>query len=156
MLVFLKRHMITLSLLIASAIVGLVVYSKTNPVDVWLIEYEYKTEDLSHLHDFAKVDTVFLYDGFLCRNETGSIADTLVEQGIRRHELKIEIELPTKMAIQGLGDGLLTSKYVSVINHRFRGTRKDKRVILYWLLFGFLGGMVVEFVLAMIKKPSSY
>ncbi|MFK7785030.1 MAG: hypothetical protein AB8B56_07935 [Crocinitomicaceae bacterium] len=155
MLVFLKRHIITLSLLIASAIVGFVVYSKTYPVDVWLIEYEYKTADLSKLQNFAQVDTVFLHKDLLCRNETGSIADTLVEQGIRRHELKIEMELPTKMAIQDLADALLTSDYVSVINHRSRGIRKDKRVILYWILFGFLGGMIVEFVLAMIKKPST-
>lgn len=139
----------------ASALVGLVIYLKTTPADVWLVEYEYQSKDLSKLQDFAQTDTVFLYKEVLCRNETGSIADTLVDEGIRRHELKIQHEQPSKEAVVVISDELLTSDYVTVINHRFRDTRKDKSVILYWILFGFLAGMMLEFILTLVKKPGS-
>ena len=155
MLVFLKRHIITTSLLIASAIIGFIVYSKSEPIDVWLVEYEYQTSDLSYIQDFAQTDTVFLHNDILCRNATSSIADTLIEEGIRRHELKVQFQRPTKMNIEDFSDRLLTSDYVKVINPRYRGKSKDKRVILYWMLLGLLGGIVGELISSLVQKPST-
>jgi hypothetical protein len=155
MLVFMKRHIVTLSLIIVSAVIGFVIYTKTEPVDVWLVEYEYQAEDRSYIQDFAQIDTVFLHNDVLCRNATSSIADTLIEEGIRRHELKVQLDRYTKISIEDFTNNLLSSEYVKVINPRYRGTRKDKRVILYWVLLGFLGGIAIELITAVVKKPST-
>jgi len=155
MIVFLKRHRISLSLLILSTIVGFAVYMKVSPLDIWRVEYEFKTSEETKIQDFAQTDTVFQYNKIFCRNYTGSIADTLVENGIRRYELKVFLKPPSNKKVIQLADELLASEHVTVVNHRYRETQRDKRAILYWALFGFFLGMVAEFILALIKKPSS-
>ena len=153
MIVFLKRHIISIGLLILSSTVGLIVFMKVTPLDIWRIEYEFDSTLVSELPKFAQVDTVFQFKKNLCRNYTGSIADTLVDNGIRRYELKVYLPQPSEDRVIKLGKDLLSSPNIHVINHRFRETQRDKRGFLYWVLLGFFLGIVVEFVLSLKKNP---
>lgn len=155
MIAILKRHIVSIGLLVLTSIIGFFVFMKVSPLDIWRIEYEFDARVESELPDFAKTDTVFQFDNIICRNITGSIADTLVEEGIRRHELKVYLRQPSEEKVIELGEGLLTSPKVHAINHRFRETQRDKQGFLYWVLFGFFLGIVVEFILALKKKPSA-
>lgn len=155
MIVFLKRHRISIGLLVLTSIIGFVLFMKVSPLDIWLIEYEFDTRVESELPTFEKTDTVFQYDGIVCRNYTSSIADTLTEEGIRRHELKVYLFQPSKEKVIELSDEILSSQNVRVLKHKFRETQKNKQVILYWVLFGFFLGMVVEFIIAFKKKSST-
>jgi hypothetical protein len=110
-------------------IVGFAVYMKVSPLDVWRIEYEFKTSEESKIQDFAQVDTVFQHNKIFCRNYKGSIADTLVENGIRRYELKVFLKPPSNNSVIQLADELLASEYVTVVNHSYRETQRDKLAI---------------------------
>ena len=153
MIVFLRRHWISITLLILSSIIGLVMMLKGDPIDIWRVEYEFNTVHESKLLNYQKVDTVIQSNGIICRNFTGSIADTLQADGIRRHELKMYIPHPSHVQMIKRSDLLLRSPYVRIVNRRFRESQRNKRELLYWMLFGFFLGMVVEFVIALKKKP---
>ncbi|PHR37179.1 MAG: hypothetical protein COA38_00375 [Fluviicola sp.] len=155
MIAFLKRHRISIGLLVLTSIIGFVLFMKVSPLDIWLIEYEFDTRVESELPKFEKADTVFQFDDIMCRNYTSSIADTLIEEGIRRHELKVYLFQPSKEKVIELSDEILSSQNVRVLKHKFRETQKNKQVLLYWVLFGFFLGMVVEFIIALKKKPST-
>lgn len=155
MIALLKRHWISISLLVVTSIIGLVVVLNDSPIDIWLIDYEFNTEAESELTDFEKVDTVFQFNGVVCRNFTSSVADTLVDEGIRRHELKVYYTHPSKDKITQFSDEVLASNEVQIVNHRFRETQRKKRAFLYWVLFGFFLGMVAEFMIALKKKPGT-
>ena len=155
MIKFLKRHWISIGLLVISSIIGLVVLIKETPVDIWRIEYEFDTSFETKLPNYAQVDTVFQFKKIICRNLTSSISDTLIDAGIRRHELKVYVPRPSKVIALGIGEDLFPSEDVGIINLRFQETQRNKRGLLNWLLFGFFLGMIVEFVLALKKKPST-
>lgn len=153
MIALLKRHWISISLLMVSSAIGLIVWLIDSPVDIWLIEYEFKKESFSELENFEKADTVFLHNGVFCRNYRSSIADTLIDEGIRRHELKVCYVHPSQNKIVAFCDRLLTSPNVRVLNHRFIESRRNNSQFLYWVLAGFFLGMVVEFAITLKKNP---
>lgn len=141
-------------LLIISSIVGLVVLIKETPVDIWRIEYEFDADVQSELPKFAKSDTVIEFNNIICRNLSSSISDTLIDEGIRRQELKIYVPRPSKEIALKFGEDLFQSdEEIRIINHRFQETQRNKRGLLNWILFGFFLGIVVEFVIALKKKP---
>lgn len=154
MIKFLKRHWISISLLIISSIVGLVVLIKETPVDIWRIEYEFNADNQSELPNFNQADTVIQFKGIVCRNLSSSISDTLIDNGIRRQEIKVYVPKPSKLIAYGIGDELLSSEHIKIINHRFQETQRKKRGLLNWILFGFFLGMVIEFVIALKKDPT--
>ena len=153
MIKFLKRHWISIGLLVISSIIGLAVLIKETPVDIWRIEYEFNAENESELPRFAQSDTVIQFKGIVCRNLSSSISDTLIDEGIRRQELKIYVPRPSKEIALGFGEDLFQSDEIRIINHRFQETQQKKRGLLNWILFGFFLGMVVEFAIALKKKP---
>lgn len=147
--------MLTISLLVISFGIGLVIYLKGSNLEIWRIEYEYAADDFSQLDKRIQTDTVFQFEAVFCRNFTTSISDTLIEQGIRRHELKVYLPQPGKSKATQLSRDLVESDNVRTITIRYQETERDKRMILYWILFGFFLGIVAEFVLALTKKPST-
>lgn len=153
MIKFLKRHWISISLLIISSIIGFVVLMRETPVDIWRIEYEFNADFESELPPLAKADTVIEYRNIICRNLSSSISDTLINKGIRRQELKIYVPRPSKEIAMGFGEDLFESEEIRIINHRFQETQRNKRGLLNWVLFGFFLGIVVEFIIALKKKP---
>ena len=156
MIKFLKRHWISIGLLVISSIIGLVVLIKESQVDIYRIEYEFKTDVKSQLPNYAQVDTVFQFRNIVCRNLSSSKSDTLIDEGVRRHEMKVFVPQPSNEVSVKIGeDLLLSSEHIKIINHRFQETQRKKRGLLYWILFGFFLGIVVEFVIALKKKPSS-
>lgn len=153
MIAFLKQHWISIGLFLISSIIGCVLFLKVAPLDIWLIEYEFETKVESELPEFEKVDTVFQFNNIVCRNYTSSIADTLTEDGIRRHELKVYLSPPSIDKVVEFSDDLLSSDKVHVLKHKFRERQRNKQVILYWALFGFFLGMVVELIISLKKIP---
>ena len=155
MIPLVKRHKISLALLILSSIMGVVLYLKESPIDMWLIEYEFDTEVESELPDFTKADTVFQYNDIFCRNFTASVGDTLVEKGIRRYELKLYLPQTSGLNEVDVSNEILVPPQIRIVKRQFRETQKNKQKLLYWVLFGLFLGMVAEFVIALKKKPSS-
>lgn len=155
MIALLKRHWISISLLIITSFIGLIMFLNVSAIDIWLVDYEFKAESASQLKDFQKVDTVFQYNGIVCRNFTSSVSDTLIDEGIRRHELKVYYSHPSQVGIIKFSDEVLASEDVRIVSRRFRETQRKKRDSLYWLLFGFFLGMVAEFIIRLKKKPST-
>lgn len=155
MISMLKRHKYSVTLLLVSFVIGLTVFFAGTNLEIWRIEYEYKAEDFDELADFQQVDTVFRSKNIFCRNFTSSRSDTLINQGIRRHELKVYLPQPSKPKAEKLSTDLIESDVVNTVNIRYQETQRDKRMILYWTLFGFFLGMIVEFIVALTKKPSS-
>lgn len=153
MIKFLKRHWISIGLLITSSVIGFAVLIKETPVDIWRIEYEFNADYESELPEFSQSDTVIQFRGIVCRNLSSSISDTLINEGIRRQELKIYLPRPSKEIALGFGEDLFQSEEIRIINHRFQETQRNKRGLLNWVLFGFFLGMVVEFTIALKKKP---
>lgn len=155
MILFLKRHKVSIVLLIISSIIGLIALIKEKPVDIWRIEYEFNAAGESHTPKFCQADTVFEFNGIICRNYTSSIADTLIDGGVRRQELKIHVPRPSEQTALEIGNDLFKAENISILSNRFQETQRDKRGLLNWILFGFFLGMIVEFVIALKKKPST-
>lgn len=155
MISMLKRHKYSISLLLVSFGIGLMVYLMGTNLEIWRIEYEYKAEDQDQLTDVTRVDTVFQSGNIFCRNFTTSRSDTMIDQGMRRHELKVYLPQPSKPKAEKLSANLIESDIVHTINIRYQETQRDKRMLLYWTLFGFFLGMVAEFIVALTKKPST-
>lgn len=154
MIAFLRKHWVSLGLLFLSGTIGLVQLFQQTPIDIWRIEYEFKTTNQSTVPEFVLKDTVFEFKGIVCRNYTGSISDTLNDPTIRRHELKIYLEHPsTRKQVADFRDEVLKSEQIKGLNVRFRETQRTKKILLYWILIGFFAGMVVEFIGRLKKQP---
>lgn len=150
---FLKRHILSIALFILSLTIGLVIYLKEAPVDMWLVEYEFETAAEDKLADFMKSDTVFQHENILCRNYIGSIGDTLTKEGIRRYELKLYLHQDKQHDVKEISSEVLSTPTVRVIKNRFLETQKNRQKLLYWGLFGLFLGMVAEFLISLNKKP---
>ncbi|MDG1332153.1 MAG: hypothetical protein P8P74_07475 [Crocinitomicaceae bacterium] len=155
MIVFFKRHWISLSLLIVASIVGLVQYDREDPINISLIEYEFKSSDQDQLPDFTQADTVFKFEDVFCRNYIGSVGDTLKDEGIRRFELKLYMPRMSKIALIDMSRIIFDSSKIRVIKDQFIETQKNRQKLLYWILFGLFLGMLAEFLISLKRKPST-
>jgi hypothetical protein len=135
--------------------IGLFLYTKESEIDIWLIEYEFDTSSQSKIKDIEKADSVFQYNGIICRNFVNSIGDTLIEDGIRRHELKIYLPKESTISKTKLSEEILSLPFSRIIKYNFRETQKNKQKILYWALFGLFFGMIAEFIINLKKNPRS-
>lgn len=156
MISFLKRHIFSVGLLILSLTIGLVIYLKETPIDMWLVEYEFETAAEDKLADFMKSDTVFQRENILYRNYVGSVGDTLTEEGIRRYELKLYLPQDKQHDATEISSEVLAAPTVRVVKSRFLETQKNRQKLLYWGLFGLFLGMVTEFLISLKKKPDSH
>ena len=153
---FLSKHRISLGLLLASAVVGFVLVYQQTPMDSWRIEYVFDTRNTEKLPRTAQVDTVFLVEGNVVRNYTGSIADTMRHESLTRYEVKVNLPAPTTAKqVWAFGNRVLKSDYIEVKKVRFRETQRNKSMLLYCLLAGFFLGIVVEFIGRLKKDPRS-
>ena len=155
MIGLLKRHWISISLLVLASVIGLVQYTKETPIDIWLIEYEFETSAQDKLPDFTQSDTVFQQNDIFCRNYVASIGDTLVESGIRRFELKMYLPKTSNAKVVKVSDEILNSPNIKIVRRQFRETQKNRHKLLYWLIFGLFLVLVAEFIITLKKKPSS-
>ncbi len=141
MIDFLKRHKISLALLILGLTIGLFQFMKESAIDMWLIEYEFDSAVESEIKDIERADTVFQYKNIVCRNFVSSIGDTIQKKGIRRHELKIYLPQDLKISKTELSEEILSLPFTRIVKYQFRETQKNKQKILYWTLFGLFLGM---------------
>jgi len=155
MIEFLKRHWISISLLILSSIIGFVQYLKETPIDIWLVQYEFESAVQNELPDFTQADTVFQFEEVFCRNFVTSIDDTMVESGVRRFELKLYIPQSLEVTVGDMSREVLSSPHIRIIKEQFRESQKNRHKLLYWVLFGLFLGMVAQFFISLKKKPSS-
>lgn len=155
MIVFLKRHWISISLLIVASIVGFVQYQRETPIDIWLIEYEFETSVQNELPVFTQSDTVFQYENIFCRNYVASVGDTLVESGIRRFEMKLSFPPTSENEVKQKSQEILASPHIRIVQNQFRESQKNRHKLLYWMLFGLFLGMLVEFLISLKKKPGT-
>jgi hypothetical protein len=156
MIAFVKKHWISLGLLFVLALVGLVLVYRQTPMDSWRIEYVFDTRNTEKLPRIAQADTVFLVEGKLVRNYTGSIADTMRHLSVSRYEVKVNLPVPTtKQQVWEFGNRVLKSDYIKVKKVRFRETQRNKSMLLYCVLLGFFLGIVVEFIRRLKKDPRS-
>ncbi len=155
MIAFVKRHWISLGLLVICTFVGVFSLIRQSPIDIWRIDYEFALENQSKLPEIARADTVFQFDGIVCRNYTGSISDTLVAAGIKRHEMQVYLPRPSKERAIRIGFEVFPTEHITINNQRFRETQRTKRDLLSWILVGLFLGMIAEFLLALKKNPST-
>jgi hypothetical protein len=83
----LKKIKYTIILLLIGSATGLFIYQNRKTKAVWRVEYSFR--DDQGIQSFLHKDTLIIGKDFKYRNYTSSIADTLREEGIIRHELKV-------------------------------------------------------------------
>jgi hypothetical protein len=115
--------------------------------DIWYLKYEYDVRDRSELPHHLTTDTVLVYNGTTVRTFQASIADTLEEQGLKRSELKIYMDHPSNIEQAVSVTEGLRPEQTNIVETRVMGNKKNKRPILYYLLFGFVSGSIVDLIL---------
>ena len=145
----LKKIKYTIILLLIGSAAGLFIYQNRKTKAVWRVEYSFR--DDQGIQSFLHKDTLIIGKDFKYRNYTSSIADTLREEGIIRHELKVYApQTATEENVLKAAKKLI--KTPEIINVRFRTIIKKKEVILYSSLFGMVLGLFIDLLRNDIKQ----
>ena len=128
-------------------VVGIALYLLSVSTDIWYLKYEYDLRDKDALPRHLVTDTVLIHNSVTVRTFQASIADTLSEKGLKRSELKIYMDHPSNIEKAVSVTKGLRPEETSVVETRFMGNKKNKRPILYYLLFGFVCGSIIDLIM---------
>lgn len=148
-----KNNLITLSLTFIGGLLGLIIYLNTPSVEIWYAQYEYLESDEKKLPVFFTTDTVSIKDDVTIRNFTSSISDTLKAEGIVRHELKLFKKSTNNKTITQITEDVLPDN-TKVISTSKTAVTSNKKIILYYFLFGFCLGLLGNIIFSRKKVKS--
>lgn len=140
----LKNNQFTALLTFIGLIIGLISYTLSKGVKVWYVQYTFQTTEFENLPSKLRTDTVFTFSNITVRNFSTSKADTMQNDGVNCHELKVYTQAnQTKDELIDITEGLLEDQadIHAVIPST---TIKNRRAILYYGLAGFVIGMLLD------------
>ena len=147
MLVQVKNNISVILFSFIGFIIGIVVLWNSPKVDIWRVKYQFHITEDNQAFEYLKEDTLFTINGILIRNLNGLIPKDTVLEPFMKNELKLYLQPFAKKedAIDFAND-ILSKCRCTITNVSFKGSKKDTKILLYYLFFGFYVGWIIEII----------
>ncbi|MCH2223925.1 MAG: hypothetical protein MK066_04080 [Crocinitomicaceae bacterium] len=151
-----RKYQLTLVFLVLGILTGSIFYFRQTPLDIWRVNYAYRSDQIDQLPDFAVKSTLFLHQDVLIRHCLSSYSDTSRAQGISRNEMKFSVNHPSnKENIRKTAVNLFSSEAIDIEEIRFWETQRSKRPLFGCILLGIFIGLVFDFIISFRKQPNT-